>query len=88
MLDDGKSQWVKYVHVTKLKFFFFFWFSANVDSVVLSGDRVTYLMIIKIVYNKTNYRNLTTNHYFLLDLVVENLKADLTTETKPNGNTR
>jgi hypothetical protein len=64
-----------------------FRFSANVDSIVLSGDRVTYLMIVKTVYNETVYRILINNQYFLSDLVVSYLKADVTTETKPNGNT-
>jgi hypothetical protein len=41
----------------------------------------------KTICNKTIYRNLISNQYFLLDLVVSYLKADLTTETKPNGNT-
>jgi len=64
-----------------------FRFSANVDTMVVSEDRVTSLMIIKTICNETIYRNLISNQYFLLDLVVSYLKADLTTETKPNGNT-
>jgi hypothetical protein len=64
-----------------------FRFSANVDTIVLSEDRVTFLMVIKTIYNENIYRNLITNRYFLFDMVVSYLKADLTTETKPNGNT-
>lgn len=47
-----------------------FRFSANFDSTVLSEDMLTYLMIRKTIYNETIYRNLVTNQYFLLDLIV------------------
>jgi hypothetical protein len=64
-----------------------FLFSVNVDTIILSEDRVTYLMIIKTIYNEMIYRNLIINQYFLLDLVVSYLKADLTTEIKPSCDT-
>lgn len=52
-----------------------FRFSANVDTIILSEDRVTYLMMIKTIYNEMIFRNLIINQYFLLDLAVSYLKA-------------